>query len=118
MNSIIQWITIFAAGVFLIQVLILTAKNKLTDKHAFVWIVLAIAGVLGAVFLPRLNVVAALLGVSYMPSLVFTIAFLVVLTVLIYQNILLSKHERQINELIQEIGFLENQLIESKKKEL
>lgn len=117
MNSTIQWITIFAAGLFLIQVLILTAKNRLTDKHAFVWIVLAIAGLLGAVFLHRLNLVASILGVSYMPSLIFTIAFLVVLTVIIYQNILLSKHDRQIKELIQEVGFLENQLNELKKEE-
>lgn len=117
MNSTIQWITILAAGVFLIQVLILTAKNKLTDQHAFVWIVLAIAGIVGAFLLPRLNIVASILGISYMPSLVFTIAFLVVLSVLVYQHILLSKHQRQIKELIQEIAFLENQLNDIKKKE-
>ncbi|CAM3131052.1 DUF2304 domain-containing protein [Filibacter tadaridae] len=115
MNSTIQWITFAAALLFLIQVVYLTAKNKLHDKYAFIWIIFAIAGLFLSLSLPFLNDVSTKIGISYMPSLVFMFAFLVILIVLTYQTVLLSRHEKLIKQLVQEIGFLDNQLQESKR---
>ena len=115
MNTTIQWITFFAALLFLIQVVYLTSKNKLHDKYAFIWIVFAIMGILLSFSLPYLNKLATKLGITYMPSLIFTLAFLVILIILTYQTVLLSRHEKLIKQLVQEIGFLDNQLQESKR---
>ena len=51
-----------------------------------------------------------------MPSLVFMLAFLVILMILTYQTVLLSRHEKMIKQLVQELGFLDNQLQKSRKE--
>ena len=115
MNSMIQWITFIAALLFLIQVVYLTAKNKLHDKYAFIWIVFAIAGLFLSLSLPLLNALSIKIGISYMPSLIFMFAFLVILIILTYQTVLLSRHEKMIKQLVQEIGILDNQLQKTKR---
>lgn len=115
MNTTIQWITFITALLFLFQVVYLTAKNKLHDKSAFVWIIFAIVGLLLSLSLPLLNELSIKIGISYMPSLIFMFAFLVILIILTYQTVLISRHEKLIKQLVQEIGFLDNQLSESKR---
>lgn len=102
----VEWITILATTLFLLQVIWLTAKNKLTDKQAFIWIIFAIGGVAVAFGLPFLNQMADKLGISYMPSLIFMVTFFLVLTLLLYQTIIISKHEKHIKYLVQEVAYL------------
>ena len=111
----VEWITIFATSLFLIQVIWLTAKNKLTDKHAFIWLVFAIGGILVALGLPYLNEIAAKLGISYMPSLIFMVTFLLVLSLLIYHTIIISRHEKHIKYLVQEVAYLGKEIEDIQK---
>lgn len=116
MNKV-QLITIMFASLFLIQVIYYSTRNKLRDKQAFLWFLLAVIGLFISVFLEPLNKVAAVLGVSYMPTLIFTIAFLVVLNVLIYQSITLSDHQEKIKTLVQEIAYIKHELKNDQGKE-
>jgi hypothetical protein len=116
MNKV-QLITIMFASLFLIQVIYYSTRNKLRDKQAFLWFLMAVIGLFISVFLEPLNKVAALLGVSYMPTLIFTIAFLVVLNVLIYQSITLSDHQEKIKTLVQEIAYIKHELKNDQGKE-
>jgi hypothetical protein len=102
----VEWITILATTLFLLQVIGLTAKNKLTDKQAFIWLIFAIGGVIVAFGLPYLNEIAAKLGISYMPSLIFMLTFFLVLSLLIYHTIVISRQEKHIKYLVQEIAYL------------
>jgi len=104
--SSVQWITVALAFLFLIQVISYSVRNRLRDKQAFLWFSLSIIGLLIAFGLEPLNHFAAMLGISYMPTLIFAIAFLVVLNVLMYQSIVLSQHEEKIKTLIQEIALI------------
>jgi hypothetical protein len=105
------------ASLFLIQVIYYSTRNKLRDKQAFLWFLMAVIGLFISVFLEPLNKVAAVLGVSYMPTLIFTIAFLVVLNVLIYQSITLSDHQEKIKTLVQEIAYIKHELKNDQGKE-
>ncbi|MED4988824.1 DUF2304 domain-containing protein [Parageobacillus toebii] len=116
MNKV-QLITIMFASLFLIQVIYYSTRNKLRDKQAFLWFLMAVIGLFISVFLEPLNKVAAVLGVSYMPTLIFTIAFLVVLNVLIYQSITLSDHQEKIKTLVQEIAYIKHELKNDQGKE-
>jgi len=109
MNKV-QLIAIGFASLFLIQVIYYSNHNKLRDKQAFVWFLLAVIGLSIAIFLEPLNDMATLLGISYMPTLIFIIAFLVVLNVLIYQSVTLSDYEEKIKTLAQEIAYLKHEL--------
>jgi hypothetical protein len=116
MNKV-QLITIMFASLFLIQVIYYSTRNKLRDKQAFLWFLLAVIGLFIAISLEPLNKVATALGVSYMPTLIFTIAFLVVLNVLIYQSITLSDHQEKIKTLVQEIAYMKHELKNYQRKE-
>jgi hypothetical protein len=116
MNKV-QLITIMFASLFLIQVIYYSTRNKLRDKQAFLWFLLAVIGLFIAIFLEPLNKVATVLGVSYMPTLIFTIAFLVILNVLIYQSITLSDHHEKLKTLVQEIAYIKHELKNDQRKE-
>jgi hypothetical protein len=115
MNKV-QMITIAFASLFLIQVIYYSSRNKLRDKQAFLWFFMAFIGMFIAIFLDLLNKIAAALGVAYMPSLIFTIAFLVVLNILIYQSVTLSDHQEKIKTLVQEIAYIKHELEDHQRK--
>ncbi|MFX3675273.1 MAG: DUF2304 domain-containing protein [Paenisporosarcina sp.] len=111
----VELITILATTLFLLQVIWLTAKNKLTDKQAFIWLIFAIGGVIVAFGLPFLNEIAAKLGISYMPSLIFMVTFFLVLSLLIYHTIIISRQEKHIKYLVQEVGYLGKEIEDIQK---
>jgi len=109
-SGTVEWITILATSLFLLQVIWLTAKNKLTDKQAFIWLLFAIGGVIVAFGLTYLNKLAFKIGISYMPTLIFMLTFFLVLSLLVYHTIVISRQERHIKYLVQEIAYLSKQM--------
>jgi hypothetical protein len=114
--STVQMITIAFASLFLMQVIYYSSRNKLRDKQAFLWFLMAFIGMFIAICLDLLNKIAAILGVSYMPTLIFTIAFLVVLNILIHQSVTLSDHQEKIKTLVQEIAYIKHELEDHQRK--
>jgi hypothetical protein len=102
----VQVIALISAVTFLLQVVIFTSKNKLQDKQAFLWIVLGIISLLIALSLPMINQFAHYIGISYMPTLIFVIAFLVILNLLVYQTTVISIQQEKLKNVIQELAFL------------
>ncbi|SEG74468.1 DUF2304 domain-containing protein [Paenibacillus sp. UNC499MF] len=112
----IQAITIGVTVIFLFQILFYTSKHKLRDRHAFTWIMIALAGLVTGICIPLLNRFALWIGVSYMPSLIFLIVIVVTLSLLVHQTILLSKQQEQIKTLAQEHAYLENEVMRLKEQ--
>ncbi|ASS87126.1 DUF2304 domain-containing protein [Geobacillus stearothermophilus] len=112
----VQWITILLASLFFIQVIYYSTRNQLRDKQAFLWFSLSIIGLLIAFGLKPLNRFAAMLGIAYMPTLIFAIAFLVILNVLMYQSIILSHHEEKIKTLIQQMALMKHEWQHNERK--
>jgi hypothetical protein len=104
--STVQIIAIIAAVFFLLQVILLTSKHKLHDQQAFMWMLFAIGALVVALSLPYLNNLAGIIGVSYMPSLIFLIAFFVVLSLLMYHTIVFSRQQSKLISLVQEVAYL------------
>ncbi|MDL4839111.1 DUF2304 domain-containing protein [Aquibacillus rhizosphaerae] len=112
----VQLISIISASLFLAIVVTLTARNRLNDQQAFMWMVFAIGALLVALFLPWLNKLATTLGVSYMPTLVFMSAFFIVLSLLIFHTIVISKQQEKVKRLVQEVAFLSKEFEDYKKE--
>ena len=108
--STVQMIAIIVALLFLLQVGFLTSKHKLHDQQAFMWMVFGIGALIIASSLPLLNELAAKLGISYMPSLIFLLAFFIVLSLLIYHTIVFSKQQDKLIRLVQEVAYLSKEL--------
>lgn len=112
----VQIITIIAALLFFFQVIYNTSKNKLQDQQAFIWLIFAISGLILAFFINSLNSLANYLGIAYMPSLIFLVAFLVILNLLLYHTITLSKNQEKIKILTQEISYLKKEISDLSNK--
>lgn len=101
----VQGISIIVAILFLAQVLFYTSKNKLQDQQALLWLILSFSALMIALFLPVMDTVAQFLGVEYMPSLIFTLAFLIILTMLVFQTTTITKQQTQIKQLAQQLSY-------------
>ena len=108
--SNVQIISILFATFFLLEVAFLIKKNKLHDKHAFLWIAFAVVGIIIASSLHQLNHLSKILGISYMPTFIFVMAFFVVLSMLIYQTSILSRQQQSIKNLVQELAYLNKEV--------
>lgn len=115
--DIIQLIVTGAALILFLLTVFMTAKNKLTDQYAFMWLAFSLVGVMLSFMLPWLNRFAASIGIAYMPSLIYLLAFLIVLALLIYHTHLLSKQEARTRVLVQEVAFLKKEVEEMRKEE-
>lgn len=113
----IQFIVTGGALLLFLLTVSMAAKNKLTDQYAFMWLAFSLIGVVLSFMLPALNRFAASIGIAYMPSLIYLLAFLVVLVLLIYHTHLLSRQEARTRVLVQEIAFLKKELEELKKED-
>lgn len=115
MNQV-QIIAIVAALLFLIQVIYLTSKNRLHDQQAFMWLIFALGALIVGIAMPWLNGLANALGVSYMPTLIFMTAFFIILSLLIYYTIVISRQDEKLKNLVQEVSFLSKELEDLKKE--
>ncbi|WP_449537830.1 DUF2304 domain-containing protein [Ferdinandcohnia sp. Marseille-Q9671] len=110
----VQIISIVASILFIIQVMYFTSKNKLKDQQAFFWLIVASIGFLIAILLPAINRFASYIGVSYMPTLIYLFAFLVILSILLYQTTLLSDNQEKVKNIVQELAFQKKEIEEFK----
>ncbi|REJ08803.1 DUF2304 domain-containing protein [Halobacillus trueperi] len=116
--SIVQIIVIVSALFFFAQVMYFTSKNKLQDQQAFIWLMFASIGVLLALFLDKINQLAGSIGIAYMPSLIFVLAFLIILNLLIFHTISLTRQQNKVKNLTQELAYLNKEIREIKKNQL
>lgn len=106
----IQLISVAVSLLFLVQVLWFTSRRRFRERQAFLWIVLAFSGVVIAGCLPLLNRAAVRIGVAYMPALVFTLAFVVILSLLMIHTAALSAQQEKLKTLIQELAYLHKEI--------
>lgn len=108
--STVQGIALAAAAVFLLQVFLLTARRRLRDRHAFVWLLLGLLAVAVAAAIPGFDALADRVGVAYPPALIFLAGFYLILTILMYQTAVISHQQDSLKALAQEIAYLRKEV--------
>lgn len=101
---------------FIVQ---LIRTGSLKEGFAILWLLLIATISTVALFSNILFGISSLIGVFYAPTTLFLILFLNILLILIHYAVVLSKQEKQIKTLAQEVGRLTEQLKQFKaiKKE-
>lgn len=104
---------LFAEAVSLAVIVLivwLIRRDRLPISHAIWWLtVVAIIAVLG--FFPNLlDTVARLVGISYSPSLLFTLAILTLLIKVLLEDLEVSTNRRRLLRLAQKTAILEQEV--------
>jgi hypothetical protein len=113
----IDTIGIVVSIAFLAIVLELVRRKRLSEEYSFVWVACALA-VLG-ISLRRdlLDRTALWLGVYYPPSLLLLVLLVVVFVGSLTISVVLSRHRRQIERLIEDSAILSAELRELRERE-
>ncbi len=105
------------AVLFELFILDLVRKNKLDEKYSILWILLGIIVLIVAIFPGIIITVAEWFNVYYPPTLMLLFAIIILGTYIIHISIAITKQNRMIVRLTQELAILKNKLekIDDKK---
>lgn len=98
---------IFLLGiVFVLTVINLLVKRKISERNSFLWLAGSLAILVLSTIPDVLDVVARAAGVDYPPTLLFLMSILVILFILLYQSIQISILHERCKELAQYLAIL------------
>ncbi len=101
--------------IFLIFVLNLVRKNKLDVKYSVIWIILSILTIIISIKPTFIQVFSLKLGVVYTPSLMFLCAVIAIVVYIIHLSVVVTKQNKAIIRLVQELSIINNNLKEENK---
>lgn len=106
--------SVFFSVIFCLLVFFLIYKGKLKEQYAILWIVLSGVMIYFSFFRGSIAFLADFFDVHYAPSLLFILAFVILLLILIQMSVVVSVLKENIKILTQEIGLLKKELSEKK----
>lgn len=98
------------AVLFLLFIIDLVRKNKLDEKYSILWIIFGIIILIVSIFPGIVNTIATAFGVYYPPSLMFLIGFFVVGAYIIHISLVITKQNKMITKLNQELSILKEKV--------
>jgi hypothetical protein len=105
-------ISIIASGGLLLLILELVRRKRLMERYALLWLFSTLLLLVLSVWSGLLNSLASGLGVSYPPSALFAVAFVVVLVLLVHFSLAVSRLSDQNKVLAQRLGLMQQQVKE------
>ncbi len=112
MTDRVQIAAIAASVGLLILVLELVRRRRLTEEYSVLWILSAIALIGVSWRHDVLDTTARWLGVYYPPAVLLLLVILIVFIASLWFSVILSRHQRQIDRLIEETAVLSAELRE------
>ncbi len=109
----LQIIAIAVAIIFMFFIFRLIARGKLREEYSFIWIVCTILLLLFSIWRDGLDIIAALMGIYYAPSLIFLGAIFAIVIFLVHLSVVNSKQHKQIKEISQELALLKEKIDKS-----
>jgi len=117
MTDRVQIAALTASVILLLLVLELVRRRHLAEEYSALWILSALA--LMGISLRRdlLDTAAMWLGVYYPPAVLLLVVILIVFTASLSFSVILSRHQRQIDRLIEETAVMSAELRELRSAE-
>jgi len=110
MTNTVQIVSILVSATFLLVVLDLVRRRKLTEEYSFIWIFCSV-GLLGlSIWRDSLHAAAHWLGIFYPPALLLLVLFLFVCVASLYFSVVISRQREQIERLVEEMAILSAEL--------
>jgi hypothetical protein len=113
----IDRIGIAISVMLLLVVLELVRRKRLSEEYSFLWVVGALLVLVLSVRRDLLDRTARWLGVYYPPSLLLLVLLVVVFIGSLSISVVLSRHRRQIERLVEDCAILSAELRELREKE-
>lgn len=106
MTNTVQTVAIIASVAFLVLVIDLVRRRKLTEEYSFVWLVCAVALLGLSLWRELLHVVARWLGVFYPPAVLLLVLIAFVFIACLSFSVVISRQRMQIERLVEEHAIL------------
>ena len=103
---------------FIIFIMNLVRKNKLDEKYSILWLFASIVILIVALFPSIITIVAQKFNVFYPPTLMLLFAIIILGAYIVHITVVITKQNKMIVKLTQELGILKekNEKEEEKKK--
>ena len=105
---------IILAIIFIIYIIHNIRKYNFSIKESFFWVLGCIIVLLLSIFPKSIDFFASKIGVSYPPSLLFTLCILFLIFINFKNNKEISIHQEKITTLSQEVAILRGEINEKK----
>ena len=112
----LQWFAIIIGVIFLVMMIELIRKNRVTLKYALLWLFSGLVLLVLAIFPQVLNWVAGLIGVYSPVNALFAILLCCGLVLMISFSVIVSGNKKAVVRLTQKISLLENRIRELEKQ--
>ena len=109
-NIKLQFILIVLTLISLIITVRITNKSKMEIKDASNWFLVALFLVIASVFPQGIVFISSFIGIELASNAVFSFLIFLLLCIVFYLNIKISKMEMKLKETVQEISLLEKKL--------
>ncbi len=110
MTDPVQLVSIVVSAILLVTVVELVRRRRLTEEYSFIWIVCAVALLGLSLWRNVLDVAATALGVHYPPAVLLLVLTFFVVIVSLYFSVVVSRHRKHIERLVEEIALLDADL--------
>lgn len=112
----LQWFAIIIGVVFLVMMIELIRKNRVTLKYALLWLFSGLVLLVLAIFPQVLNWISRLIGVYSPVNALFAILLCCGLVLMISFSVIVSGNKKAEVRLTQKISLLENRIRELEKQ--
>lgn len=109
-------IAIVVSSGMLLLILELVRRKRLMERYALLWLFSSLILLVLSLWNGLLTGLASSLGISYPPSALFAVAFVVVLVLLVHFSLAVSRLADQNKVLAQRVGLMQRQLSEQQEQ--
>lgn len=95
--------------IFLVFTVELIRRQKMAEKYAIIWLLLGVLMLVFSVFPSLLDQVSGIIHINYAPSFLFFIGLTFSLVIILHLTMVVTRLNRQVTRLIQELALLKAQ---------
>lgn len=106
--------SIIFSTIFILFILNLVRKNKLDEKYSILWLFFAIIILIVSIFPSLIIKIAEIFNVYYSPTLLLLFAILILGTYIVHITIVITKQNKMIIKLTQELAILNEKNVDKK----
>ena len=102
---------------FIIFIINLVRKNKLDEKYSILWLFASGVILIVALFPSIITIIAQKFNVFYPPTLMLLFSIIVLGAYIVHITVVITKQNKMIVKLTQELGILKEEISKQKKEE-
>lgn len=103
--------------VFIIIIIKLVKQDKLDEKYSILWLLAGFIILIVSIFPGIITFFAKITNVYYPPALMFLLAIIVLGTCIIHMSLVVTRQNKMIIRLNQELGILKSEINSKNRKE-